>query len=455
MKTGHTCCPGCFCGLFVVFNPLLLFRLLLGDSSGYQPYWLWLLTFWGKSFSLGFGVPLKPRVHERPVSHTSASRYQRWSICASQALSVDQLQPGAGSAVGRHPCCSFWWAAASPVLACNLGALWLTHQGLYLGQLRKPGCCKVFVILFQASSFSESSCKGISGHNFKVKSSFESSFKGWSGIFFEGISNSEVYCGVISKGFSFCWTSGPAAKSSSKGSARPKSPEKGSSSKGSAEYPRCIDIRRIFRAWSAGSLTIITTWWSSSFPGFWWCQTERLWHLIGIRSPILIVHPDSRRFGLIGTLQIYLSRFLTFIIRPLTDVDNLTHMIILSHIERSQSNLEFLLVSTRVNRLPVDLVFVTQTRTVAGGKAAVLQALLGERNIARSVLPDDKLQVCSEIERVGGIPLNIKNQRKERWSGRTAWNIGDHLQFVEEWLGMVEPVISFISVHHVHSRQVE
>ena len=55
---------------------------------------------------------------------------------------------------------------------------------------------------------------------------------------------------------------GPAAKSSSKGSARPKSPEKGSSSKGSAEskssegsssskgsaYPRCIDIRRIFRA---------------------------------------------------------------------------------------------------------------------------------------------------------------------------------------------------------------
>ena len=61
-------------------------------------------------------------------------------------------------------------------------------------------------------------------------------------------------------------------------------------------------------------------------------------------------------------------------------------VIILSHIERSESNLEFLLRSTRVNRLPVDLVFVTQTRTVAGGKAAVLQALLGERNIARSAI---------------------------------------------------------------------
>ena len=61
-----------------------------------------------------------------------------------------------------------------------------------------------------------------------------------------------------------------------------------------------------------------------------------------------------------------------------------------------------------MNRLPVDLVFVTKTRTGAGGKAAVLQALLGDRNIARSVLLDDNWQVCSEIERVGGIPLNIK-----------------------------------------------
>ena len=61
-------------------------------------------------------------------------------------------------------------------------------------------------------------------------------------------------------------------------------------------------------------------------------------------------------------------------------------VIILSHIERSEKNLEFLLRSTQVNHLPVSLVFVTETRTGAGGKAAVLQALLGERNIARSVL---------------------------------------------------------------------
>ena len=81
--------------------------------------------------------------------------------------------------------------------------------------------------------------------------------------------------------------------------------------------------------------------------------------------------------------------------------------IILSHIEKSERNLEFLLRSTR-DRLPVDL--------------------------ARSVLLDDNLQVCSEIKRVGGIPLNIKTQRREHWPGRAAWNIGDHLQFVEEWL---------------------
>ena len=82
--------------------------------------------------------------------------------------------------------------------------------------------------------------------------------------------------------------------------------------------------------------------------------------------------------------------------------------IILSHIERSEKNLEFLLRSTQINHLPVDLVFVTKTRTGAGGKAAVLQALLGDRNIERSVLLDDNWRVCSEIERVGGIPLNIK-----------------------------------------------
>ena len=74
-------------------------------------------------------------------------------------------------------------------------------------------------------------------------------------------------------------------------------------------------------------------------------------------------------------------------------------VIILSHIERSEKNREFLLKSTQVNRLPVSSVFVTETRTGAGGKAAVLQALLGERNIARSLLPDDNVHVCSEIKK--------------------------------------------------------
>ena len=74
----------------------------------------------------------------------------------------------------------------------------------------------------------------------------------------------------------------------------------------------------------AVSLTITTTWWSSSFLRFRWCQAAKLWHLIGIRSPVLIVHPDSRRFGLIWIQRGYLSRFLTFIIRQLSVVDNLT-----------------------------------------------------------------------------------------------------------------------------------
>jgi hypothetical protein len=47
---------------------------------------------------------------------------------------------------------------------------------------------------------------------------------------------------------------------------------------------------------------------------------------------------------------------------------------------------------------------------------------------------DDNLQVGSEIQKVGVIPLNTKIQRREHWPGRSAWNIGDHLQFVEEFL---------------------
>ncbi|CAL1170929.1 unnamed protein product, partial [Cladocopium goreaui] len=56
-------------------------------------------------------------------------------------------------------------------------------------------------------------------------------------IIFEGFINSEVYCGFVFKGSDFV---GPAVASSSKGSAKSKSAEGSSSSKGPA-YPRCID----------------------------------------------------------------------------------------------------------------------------------------------------------------------------------------------------------------------
>ena len=83
-------------------------------------------------------------------------------------------------------------------------------------------------------------------------------------------------------------------------------------------------------------------------------------------------------------------------------------VIVFSHIEKSEKNLSFLLKATQVNPLPVDLVVVTERRTGWGSKAAVLQALLGDRDLARAVLLDDNLEVCSEIQRVCGTPLDIK-----------------------------------------------
>ena len=156
--------------------------------------------------------------------------------------------------------------------------------------------------------------------------------------------------------------------------------------------------------------------------------------MIGIRSLILIVHPNFKAFRADWETGELPQSVLDDYHQAAHNCGQFDKVIILSHIEKSEKNLEFLLRSTWVNRLPVDLVFVTETRTGAGGKAAALQALLGDRNIARSVLLDDNLQVCSEIKRVGGIPFNIKTQRREHWPGRTAWNIGDHLQFVEEFL---------------------
>ena len=110
-------------------------------------------------------------------------------------------------------------------------------------------------------------------------------------------------------------------------------------------------------------------------------------------------------------------------------------VIVLSHIEKSEKKLSFLLRSTQSGEpFACGPGRGDRNTTGWGGKAAVLQALSGDRNLARAVLLDDNLEVCSEIQRVGGTPLNIKTHRRERWSGRTAWKIGEHLQFVEEFL---------------------
>ena len=232
----------------------------------------------------------------------------------------------------------------------------------------------------------------------------------------------------------------PTAKSISKGSVRPKSPEKGSSkgsaksksvegsssSKGSA-YPRCIDTSYLqgVKCWKFDDHDNLVEQQLSSIP---------------VASNGKIVAFDwhhrylSKAFQADWDTAELPQSVLDVYHQTVHSCGQFDKVIILSHIERGEKNLEFRLRSTRVNRLPVDLVFVTETRTGAGGKAAVLQALLGDRNITRSVLLDNNLQVCSEIERVGGIPLNIRTQRREHWSGRAAWNIGDRLQFVEEWL---------------------
>ena len=98
-------------------------------------------------------------------------------------------------------------------------------------------------------------------------------------------------------------------------------------------------------------------------------------------------------------------------------------LIILSHIERSERNRNFLLKSVEHCGLPVDLVVITSSRTGLGGKAAVLQALLGQRGIGRACILDDNLQVLTEVKELGGLTLHIKTQRRETWAGRSEWNI--------------------------------
>ena len=109
-------------------------------------------------------------------------------------------------------------------------------------------------------------------------------------------------------------------------------------------------------------------------------------------------------------------------------------LIVLSHIERSERNRNFLLHSVEYCGLPVDLVVITSSRTGLGGKAAVLQALLGQREIGRSCILDDNLQVLTEVKELGGLALHIKTQRRESWVGRSEWNISAQWPFVKVFL---------------------
>eukprot|EP00434_Breviolum_minutum_P042141 symbB.v1.2.037496.t1/scaffold5556.1/size26356/1 len=119
-------------------------------------------------------------------------------------------------------------------------------------------------------------------------------------------------------------------------------------------------------------------------------------------------------------------------------------LIILSHIERSERNRNFLLKSVEHCGLPIDLVVITSNRTGLGGKAAVLQALLGQREIGRACILDDNLQVLTEIKELGGLALHIKTQRRESWAGRSEWNISAQWPFVKVFLtSRGVPVIRF------------
>ena len=109
-------------------------------------------------------------------------------------------------------------------------------------------------------------------------------------------------------------------------------------------------------------------------------------------------------------------------------------LIILSHIERSERNRNFLLKSVEHCGLPIDLVVIISNRTELGGKAAVLQSLLGQREIGRACILDDNLQVLTEIKELGGLALHIKTQRRESWAGRSEWNISVQWPFVKVFL---------------------
>jgi len=73
------------------------------------------------------------------------------------------------------------------------------------------------------------------------------------------------------------------------------------------------------------------------------------------------------------------------------------YLIILSHIERAESNLHRVLQGTRQSQLPVDCIFITERRCGAGGKTEVAQNLLQSLDLRdRACLFDNNLEVPEE-----------------------------------------------------------
>ena len=166
----------------------------------------------------------------------------------------------------------------------------------------------------QLGNLVQITCEVNFGHGHQGESAFESSSKVEAASSSKGSSTPRSTAASSSKGSDFV---GPAVASSSKGSAKSKSAEGSSSSKGPA-YPRCIDVSFLqgVKCWQFDSQDNLVEQKLSTIPV--------VWHLIGTRSLIIIVHPDLRHFVLIGKQVNYFSRFLTCIIRLLTIVDNLT-----------------------------------------------------------------------------------------------------------------------------------
>lgn len=118
---------------------------------------------------------------------------------------------------------------------------------------------------------------------------------------------------------------------------------------------------------------------------------------------------------------------------------------IISHIERSEGNLQRILRSVRTSRLPVSYIFVTTARTGPGGKTEVAQNLLHSLDLTgKACLLDDNLSVGEEFVESGGTLYHVKKPSLRGQVPRqcsthpdkcqSAWNILQHLQALNLFL---------------------